>query len=272
MDIADQYDWMVGTEAYTVSDKTPSADVVQAHAQTAHNINVVRDAAYTGEGLVEALAITSEGLASEGTLDTRDGSWSAINGANTAISIISAPFILDGTTLTNQENPYMFVPASDDTKDFTVSATIDGKPYNTTVTMNEPFMSGKMYQVNVKVTNTGLVVSKVSLVDWTTELLPDTMFEPVKDNTVSYDNYITIVYQVTEESLDIPHSIFRFEYEGSEYNTDLALIQEMKIDGNNVEPVYEYKFENTGEHIVQVLLKNNTEIPENFIFAIIGVR
>ena len=142
VNIADQHDWMVGAEAYTVSDKAPSVAITMNHAQTALNINVVRDAAYTGTGEVTALAITSEGLASEGTLDTRDGSWSAINGANTAISIISAPFTLDGSTLTIQENPYMFVPASDETKDFTVTATIDSKAYNVGVAMNEAFAPG----------------------------------------------------------------------------------------------------------------------------------
>ena len=186
VNIADQHDWMYGTEAYAVSDKAPSADVVLAHAQTALNINVVRDDAYTGTGVVETLSVTSEGLASEGTLDTCDGSWSSVNGANTAISIISAPFTLDGTTLTNQENPYMFVPASDETKGFTVTATVDGKAYNVGVAMNEAFAQGKMYQLNVKVTNTGLVVSKVTLVDWNIDTtLPEGTLQPEQNNVPS---------------------------------------------------------------------------------------
>ena len=44
VNIAEQYDWMVGAEAYTVSDKAPSVAVTLKHAQTAVNVNVVRDA------------------------------------------------------------------------------------------------------------------------------------------------------------------------------------------------------------------------------------
>ena len=270
VDIADQHDWMYGTEAYAVSDKAPSADVVLAHAQTALNINVVRANSYTGEGLVEALAITSEGLASTGTLDTRDGSWSAQAGANTAINIISAPFTLDGETLDSQENPYMFVPATDETKDFTVSATVDGKAYNVGVAMNEAFAPGKMYQLNVKVTNTGLTVSKVTLIDWNIDTtLPEGTLQP-EQGTVqdSYAEYLKLIYKVEDTSNEIkllnnssamPMSLRTRSAEVF----SIDMIEELIIDGESVEPVYNYQFANEGLHTVYIKFTDMTQIPKS---------
>ena len=274
VDIADQHDWMYGTEAYTVSDKAPSADVVLEHAQTALNINVIRDDAYTGAGEVTALAVTSEGLASEGTLDTRDGSWSAVDGANAAISIISAPFTLDGTTLTNQENPYMFVPASAETKDFTVSATVDGKAYNVGVAMNEAFAPGKMYKLNVNITNTGLTVSQVTLTDWVIDTtLPDAEFEPVQSDTQEpYADWVKLTYNVTDISQ--PTQIFFNEQDDIIF--DIANVASMAVledDGSRaasepqvVTPAYQYTFSSTGEHTVYVKFTDKTRIPK-YAFA-----
>ena len=111
----------------------------------------MRDASYTGVGEVEALTVTSEGLAGTATLDTRDGLFKSVTGANTAISIIEAPYTLVGSTLSSQENPYMFIPASTETKDFTVSATLDGKEYSHKVTMSEAFTPGKVYLIHYTV-------------------------------------------------------------------------------------------------------------------------
>ena len=269
VDIADQHDWMVGAEAYTVSDKAPSVAITMNHAQTALNINVVRDDAYTGTGLVEALAITSEGLASTGTLDTRDGSWTAQAGANTAISIISAPFTLDGSTLTNQENPYMFIPASDETKDFTVSATVDGKAYQVPVTMNEAFAKGKVYKLNVNITNTGLTVSKVTLTDWVIDTtLPDATFEPY-DALAKYADWVKLTYNVTDNSTAT--KIF-----GSSYSFDIANVAEMAVlenDGSRavaepikVTPATTYQFSTTGTHTVYVKFTDMTKVPEEAFY------
>ena len=273
VDIADQHDWMVGTEAYNVSDKAPSVDVVLAHAQTALNINVIRDDAYTGAGEVTVLAITSEGLASTGTLDTRDGSWSAVDGANTAISIISAPFTLDGTTLTNQENPYMFIPASDETKGFTVNANVDGKAYNVGVAMNEVFAPGKMYKLNVKVTNTGLTVSKVTLIDWNIDTtLPESTLQPEQE--IDYSTWIKATYNVTDNSTAT--QIF-----GSTNNFDVANVAEMAVlegsasraasEPQVVTPATTYQFSTTGTHTVYVKFTDMTQIPEWVFFECTGL-
>ena len=178
VDVADQIDWMYAADTYTVSDAKNAHEIVLSHAQTAVNVNLVRDASYTGVGAVEALTITSEGLASTASLDTRDGSFASVTGANTAISIIEAPYTLDGTTLSSQENPYMFIPASTETKDFTVSTTLDGKSYSHKVTMVEAFAPGKVYKINVTFKNTGLEVSTVTLVDWVETGLGDAEFKP----------------------------------------------------------------------------------------------
>ena len=179
VDVADQIDWMYAADAYTVSDAKNAHEIVLSHAQTAINVNLVRDASYTGVGLVEALTVTSEGLASTASLDTRNGSFASVTGANTAISIVEAPYTLDGSTLSSQENPYMFIPASTETKDFTVSAKLDGKSYSHKVTMAEAFAPGKVYKINVTFKNTGLEVSTVTLVDWVETGLGDAEFKPV---------------------------------------------------------------------------------------------
>ena len=179
VDVADQIDWMYAADTYTVSDAKNAHEIVLSHAQTAVNVNLVRDASYTGVGAVEALTVTSEGLASTASLDTRDGSFASVTGANTAISIIEAPYTLDGTTLSSQENPYMFIPASAETKDFTVSTTLDGKSYSHKVTMAEAFAPGKVYKINVTFKNTGLEVSTVTLVDWNETELGNAEFKPV---------------------------------------------------------------------------------------------
>ena len=162
VDIADQTDWMYSGEVGPLNDAAPSAEFVMNHALTALNVNFVRDAAYTGAGEVSVLTVTSDGLATNGTFSAVDGAFASTTGAGSAVSVIDAPFTLTSGA-SNQENPYMFVPASAETKDFTVSATVDGKAYNVGVAMNEAFAPGKMYKLNVKVTNTGLTVSQVTL-------------------------------------------------------------------------------------------------------------
>ena len=50
-------------------------------------------------------------------------------------------------------------------KNFTITATVDTKPYNVGVTMTEAFTPGKVYKINVKITNVGLVIDSVVIVD-----------------------------------------------------------------------------------------------------------
>lgn len=178
VDVTEQKDWMYAKDDYTVSDAKANAEITLAHAQTAINVNLVRGTSYTGAGLVEALTVTSEGLADTGKLDARNGTFTSVTAANTAISIIKESFTLDGTIKSSQENPYMIIPASADTKNFTVTATLDGKTYSHEVSMAEPFAPGKVYKVNVTFNNTGLTVSTVSLVDWSETDLGETEFVP----------------------------------------------------------------------------------------------
>ena len=251
VDITTQHDWMYGAEAYTVSDKAATAAVVLKHAQTAVNVNVVRDATYTGVGSVSALSVTSEGLASGGTLDTRDGSWSALSGANTAISIINGGFTLDGTTKSSQENPYMFIPASVETKNFTVTATVDGKTYNSNVTMKEAFAKGKVYSVNLKMTNVGLTVSQVTLVDWDEVTLDEGTFQP-EQPADPWTNALVATYYIDEpKSIEVMYSEFSY----------YDYIERMIVDGVEVTPNSTYDFESAGVHTVKFLLMDNTTIP-----------
>ena len=269
VDIADQHDWMYGVEPYSVNDLNPSAEVVMAHAQTALNINVLRDGAYTGAGLVEALTVTSEGLATTGILDTRNGSWSAIDGTNTAVSIISSPFTLDGVLLNSQENPYMFVPAGNGVKGFTITATIDGKSYSNSVTMVEAFTSGKMYKVNVKVTNTGLTVSQVTLTDWVIDTtLPDASLKPeIPVEVVDYSSWVKLTYNVTDASE--PVQLFNSQEEEVADVTEMAVLQNgSRASGVPVAatPTKHYTFDIAGEHTVYVKFANMSKIPD-FLFS-----
>lgn len=167
VDIADQEDWMWSGEETGLSDANATVSFELQHAQTAVNVNVVRDANYTGAGVVDALSVQSEGFAKTGTFSAVDGTWDNLTGTNEAIAIASS-FTLDGTTLTSQENPYMLIPASAETKAFIITATLDDKPYNVTVNMSEAFAAGKVYKINVKMTNVGLTVDGVVVMnDWT---------------------------------------------------------------------------------------------------------
>ena len=209
VDIADQTDWMYSGEVGPLTDAAPLAEFVMNHALTALNVNFVRDAAYTGEGEVTALTVTSDGLATNGTFSAVDGAFASTSGAGSAVSVIDAAFTLTSGAA-NQENPYMFVPTTDETKDFTVTATVDGKAYNVGVAMNEAFAPGKMYKLNVKVTNTGLTVSKVTLVDWNIDTsLPEgtlqpevTPSEPV-EGTIDLKTAPNGVYAIAQNGLGV---------------------------------------------------------------------
>ena len=184
VDIADQHDWMYSGEVGPLHNLAPDAGFVMRHALTAVNVNVMRDESYTGAGLVSTLTVESEGLATTGTFSAVDGVFSTVDGVNTSVSVMAAPFTLDGTNLTSKENLYMFVPASDETKDFTVTATVDGNPYKVTVSMSEAFAAGKIYQINIKATNTGMIIdSVVVLGDWVDEDLSEGNLKPNKNNS-----------------------------------------------------------------------------------------
>ena len=179
VDIADQTDWMWAAGSKTVTDASSNVEFKLKHAQTAVNVNVVRDASYTGAGAITALTVQSEGLAQTGTLNAETGVFADVDGANEAVSIMAAAFTLDGTTLTSQENPYMFIPASAEVKNFVVAATVDGKNYNVTVTMSEAFTAGTVYKINVKISNVGLIVDSVVILnDWQNEPLDEGTLKP----------------------------------------------------------------------------------------------
>lgn len=178
VDIAEQKDWMWSGESEPVNDAEPNVSFNLKHAQTAVNVNVVRDASYTGEGEIKNLSVTSDGLASTGKLSAVDGKFVDVNGAGAAV-VIANDFTLDGTTLTSQENPYMFIPTSAEKKNFLVSAVIDGKAYNVGVTMNEAFQPGYIYKIAVKISNIGLTIDSVVIVEkWQEQSLPEGTLKP----------------------------------------------------------------------------------------------
>lgn len=185
VDITEQKDWMYSEEEGPVNDAAPNVSFNLKHAQTAVNVKVVRDASYTGVGAISALTVTSEGLASSGKLNAADGAFADVTGANTAISVANAfTLVADDASTTDvkeneKENPYMFIPATTAVKDFTVNATIDGKPYKVAVTMSEAFKAGFIYKVAVKISNVGLTIDSVVIVEPWSELdLPEGTLQP----------------------------------------------------------------------------------------------
>lgn len=188
VDITEQKDWMWSGFEGPLTDAAPNVAFEMNHAQTAVNIKVVRDASYTGAGAVSTLSVTSEGLATKGNFSAVNGEFYAasLEGTNTEVSIIAGAFTLvadDAGTAdikeNEKENPYMFIPASDETKNFTVKATIDGKAYTVGVNMAEAFNPGKVYLVSVKISNIGLIVdSVVVLNDWIPSQLPEGELKP----------------------------------------------------------------------------------------------
>lgn len=172
VDVTDQIDWMWSGGEGPLTDAAPSVGFTLKHAQTAVNVVVVRDESYTGTGEISTLTVTSDGLGATGVLNAQTGVFASVAGQGTAISIIDGAFTVtvdDNNTVdvneAQKENPYMLIPASAEVKNFTISATVDSKPYNVGVTMTEAFTPGKVYKINVKITNVGLVIDKVVIVD-----------------------------------------------------------------------------------------------------------
>ena len=186
VDIADQKDWMYSGEVTNISDANPNVSFTLNHAQTAVNVKVVRETNYTGAGLVQNLCVKSAGLAKTGTFSAEDGTWKGLNGADATIGI-AGNFTLtaDNAETTEvveseKENPYMIIPASASVVPFTISANIDGKPYNIEVAMTEAFTPGKVYKISVKITNVGLVVDSVVIVEnWDEEELTGGDLTPI---------------------------------------------------------------------------------------------
>lgn len=185
VDIAEQKDWMYSGEEGPVNDAAPDVSFELQHAQTAVNVKVIRDASYTGAGVVEDLTVVSEGLATGGKLNVVDGAFADITGANSPVVIADDFTLVDDDPLTTevveseQENLYMFIPATDAIKNFTVSATVDGKSYNVAVTMTEAFNPGWVYKVAVKISNVGLTIDSVVIVDdWQNEVLDEGTLKP----------------------------------------------------------------------------------------------
>lgn len=187
VDVLDQEDWMYSGEEAGLKDNNSNVSFEMKHAQTAVNIRLVRDESYTGAGVIEALSITSDGLASKGNYSAVDGTWDAasLQGVGEAI-VIADNFQLteDNAETTDveedkKENPYMLIPASSETVSFKISAMVDGNPYSAQVEMTEPFAQGKVYKLNVKIKSVGLTVDNVViLTDWDPETLNDGSFEP----------------------------------------------------------------------------------------------
>ena len=186
VDVSNQIDWMWSGAQGPLTDAAPSVSFTLKHAQTAVNVKVVRDESYTGAGNISALTVTSDGLGSAGVLDVQTGEFSNVAGQGTAIPIIGSAFTVTkdnaGTVDVNEsekENPYMLIPASAEVKGFTITATVDSKPYNVGVTMTEAFTPGKVYKINVKITNVGLVIDSVVIVEeWTEDTLPEGNLKP----------------------------------------------------------------------------------------------
>ena len=185
VDITEQKDWMYSTEEGPVNDAAPNVSFNLKHAQTAVNVKVVRDASYTGECVVSALTVTSEGLATNGNLTLVDGSFTDVDGAGEAVAIASSfTLVADDTQTTDvkeneKENAYMFIPATTAVKNFTVNATIDGKPYKVDVTMTEAFKAGWIYKIAVKISNVGLTIDSVVIVEpWDETTLDDGTLVP----------------------------------------------------------------------------------------------
>ena len=172
VDVTEQTDWMWSGPEGPLTDAASSVGFTLKHAQTAVNVVVVRDESYTGTGEISALTVTSDGLGSTGVLNAQTGEFTGVAGQGDAISIIGGAFTVTkddaGTVDVNEakkENPYMLIPASAEVKNFTITATVDTKLYNVGVTMTEAFTPGKVYKINVKITNVGLVIDSVVIVD-----------------------------------------------------------------------------------------------------------
>ena len=150
------------------------------NALCAVQINLVNADYTAGPGEVTQLSVASPALATTASLNVQTGQLSSFAGQGDAITV-------DKTiTLTGESQGTKIIAIPTGAQDnLTVKVVVDGATSTIPVTVNQPFVQGKAYVVNLKVKDakTPVELVSVSVKEWTEEQLGDfdTMPVPADD-------------------------------------------------------------------------------------------
>ena len=172
-----QTDYLYSDWVNDLTYQNNQADFSMNHALCAIQLNLVNESYEADKGEVTSLAVTSDDLATKGTLNAMTGALSAFSGQGTRIAV-NKTFLLSKEV---QSTKIIGIPTGHRGlearrhPDLTVEVTIDGKRNKLTVPMVKAFEQGMAYEVNMKVKDTQnpLELVSVTVKPWVEEILGD---------------------------------------------------------------------------------------------------
>ena len=249
-----QTDYMYATPVDGINDKNPYAGLTMNHALANVKISLLEEG-YTGEGTVTAVSIKSKSFGTGGTLNTMTGTYTAVTGAEEALTDAASH------TLGNGNVSMMVVPTGVEGP-IEIELTVDGKVFKTK-TADLTMTKGSSYNFSLVVRNTKMEVSQVTLTPWIDvdeeEELVAEQVDDFKDAIVA-QYYVSEAASVSGESRSGEGSEIQLFFKSSE-NTVLGAISRLRIDGEEVTPAYTHVFKTPGYHTVEVLMKNTAAVP-----------
>ena len=159
---ASQTDYMWATPVSGLDNKNSNATLNMNHALTAVRLKVVRGD-YTGAGLVTAASVQSNALATAATMNIADGALASVTGAGEVIAPALNQFTLSAS---EQAVEFIAVPVDEASEALTIEMVVDGQ----TLVVEAPatdYPQAAIAEYNVTVNGTGLVLTKVNVVPWT---------------------------------------------------------------------------------------------------------
>lgn len=154
------------TKLSTANNTDESVDFTMNHAYSQIKLDITKDVTYNGTGAVGNISISNAGIISTSTLNIWDGVYgtgiSATVSYDAAISAIAS-------TATVSTNVLMVPVATAMTGNIVLTFTVDGVVMTATMAAtNMPVLAaGSVYQIAVTLKGTLLVVTSVSVTDWT---------------------------------------------------------------------------------------------------------
>ena len=150
-------DYLYATKQ-SVNDKSKTATLPMKHALSAIRFALKRGT-YAGTGKVTAVSVASSALGSSGTLNATTG---AVTASNKGTAVSQSANLTLSTTAQNVD--VVMVP-SGTAGSITLSVTIDGKPYSTTVS-STTIAQGSCYTYTLTVNAGALALSGVQVGAW----------------------------------------------------------------------------------------------------------
>lgn len=154
-----------------ISARWPDVTLTMKHAQAMLRVELRRQG-YAGEGKLKFIKIESNALAMKGVINTSDGSYSVTPATN----IIDQQYAegeelqlpADPTVVCSDE--WFFLPTTQTTDvDITFTVKVDKRTLSTTTTISaDAFQCGRIHLFPLKVMNSELEVSPVTIIPWET--------------------------------------------------------------------------------------------------------